>query len=87
MTARLDVLCAGYAAERVASTVVLIRDEGTVIIVDPGMVADRSRILGPLARFGEDQSLLERSRAKLLAATPALIAPGHGELFAPGELA
>ncbi len=26
MSARLDVLCAGYAAERVASTVVLIRD-------------------------------------------------------------
>jgi hypothetical protein len=35
MTARLDVLCAGYAAERVASTVVLIRAEGTVIVVDP----------------------------------------------------
>ena len=184
MTARLDVLCTGYAAERVASTVVLIRDEGTVIVVDPGMVADQSRILGPLTRLGvdpaqvsdvvfshhhpdhtlnaalftrarvhdfwaiyagdvwterpadgfqlspsvtlmatpghtaqdittlaatdaglvacthlwwskdgpdqdplaEDQSLLERSRAKLLAATPALIAPGHGEPFAPGEL-
>ena len=54
MTARLDVLCAGYAAERVASTVVLIRDEGTVIVVDPGMVASRDRILGPLARLGVD---------------------------------
>ena len=50
MTARSDVLCAGYAAERVASTVVLIRDEGTVIIVEPGMVADRSRIAGGLGR-------------------------------------
>jgi len=185
MTARLDVLCAGYAAERVASTVVLIRDEGAVIVVDPGMVADRSRILGPLARLGvdpaevsdvvfshhhpdhtlnaalftrarvhdfwaiylddvwterpaegfqlapsvtlmatpghtaqdittlaatdvglvacthvwwskqgpdqdplaEDQDLLERSRAKLLATGPALIVPGHGEPFRPGELA
>ncbi len=54
MTARLDVLCAGYAAERVASTVVLIRDEGTVIVVDPGMVASRRAILGPLAALGVD---------------------------------
>lgn len=54
MTARLDVLCAGYAAERVASTVVLIRDEGAVIVVDPGMVADRRRILDPLAQLGVD---------------------------------
>jgi len=181
MTARLDVLCAGYAAERVASTVVLIRDEGAVIVVDPGMVADRRRILDPLARLGvdpavvtdvvlshhhpdhtlnaalferarvhdfwaiyqgdtwtdrpadgfalspsvrlmatpghtaqdittladtddglaacthlwwsqegpqidplaEDQDLLERSRARLLALTPALIVPGHGEPFRP----
>jgi glyoxylase-like metal-dependent hydrolase (beta-lactamase superfamily II) len=185
MTARLDVLCAGYAAERVASTVVLIRDEGTVIVVDPGMVASRDRILGPLAQLGvdpadvgdvvfshhhpdhtlnaalfprarvhdfwaiysgdvwterpadgyqlspsvtlmatpghtaqdittlaatddglaacthvwwskqgpdtdplaEDQAQLERSRARLLAASPALIVPGHGEPFAPGDLA
>ena len=37
MHARLDVLCTGYAAERVASTVVLVRDGGAVIVVDPGM--------------------------------------------------
>ena len=54
MTARLDVLCAGYAADRVASTVVLIRDEGAVIVVDPGMVASRERILGPMAQLGVD---------------------------------
>jgi glyoxylase-like metal-dependent hydrolase (beta-lactamase superfamily II) len=54
MTARLDVLCAGYAAGRVASTVVLVRDEEAVIIVDPGMVASRDRILGPLADLGVD---------------------------------
>jgi glyoxylase-like metal-dependent hydrolase (beta-lactamase superfamily II) len=54
MTARLDVLCAGYAAERVASTVVLIRDGDAVIVVDPGMVAGRQQILGPLARLGVD---------------------------------
>jgi glyoxylase-like metal-dependent hydrolase (beta-lactamase superfamily II) len=38
----------GYAAERVAGTVVLIRDEGAVIVVDPGMVAGRHRILAQL---------------------------------------
>src|SRR5215510_6237240 len=54
MTARLDVLCAGYAADRVASTVVLIRDQGGVIVVDPGMVASRGRILDPLTRLGVD---------------------------------
>ena len=52
MTALLDVLCAGYAADRVASTVVLVRDEGATIVVDPGMVADRGLILDPLARLG-----------------------------------
>jgi glyoxylase-like metal-dependent hydrolase (beta-lactamase superfamily II) len=54
MTARLDVLCAGYAADRVASTVVLIRDGAAVIVVDPGMVAGRNRILDPLAGLGVD---------------------------------
>ena len=54
MTALLDVLCAGYAAGRVASTVVLVRDDEAVIIVDPGMVASRDRILGPLAHLGVD---------------------------------
>jgi glyoxylase-like metal-dependent hydrolase (beta-lactamase superfamily II) len=54
VTARLDVLCAGYAADRVASTVVLIRDEAAVIVVDPGMVASRRRILDPLAGLGVD---------------------------------
>jgi glyoxylase-like metal-dependent hydrolase (beta-lactamase superfamily II) len=58
MTARLDVLCAGYAADRVASTVVLIRDEGAVIVVDPGMVADRRRILDPLAGLGVDPAVV-----------------------------
>jgi glyoxylase-like metal-dependent hydrolase (beta-lactamase superfamily II) len=38
----------------------------------------------PLA---EDQAQLERSRARLLAASPALIVPGHGEPFATGDLA
>jgi len=54
MTAELHVLCAGYAHERVASTVVLIRDEGRSVVVDPGMVSDRSTILDPLAALGVD---------------------------------
>jgi glyoxylase-like metal-dependent hydrolase (beta-lactamase superfamily II) len=185
MPARLDVLCTGYAQERVASTVVLVRDEDAVIVVDPGMVASRAQILGPLehlavspddvtdvifshhhpdhtlnaalfsrARFhdfwasyqddvwterpadgfelspsvrlmatpghtaqdistlvttsdglaacthlwwssagpridplAEDQELLERSRARLLALRPAIIVPGHGEPFPPAKLA
>jgi glyoxylase-like metal-dependent hydrolase (beta-lactamase superfamily II) len=184
MTARLDVLCTGYAAERVASTVVLIRDGSSTIVVDPGMVAGRQQILEPLARLGveadsvsdvvfshhhpdhtlnaalferarfhdfwaiyqgdvwtdrpadgyelapsvrlmatpghtaqdittlvstdgglaacthlwwsqdgpaidplgEDQDLLDQSRARLLALAPALIIPGHGAPFAPAQL-
>ena len=52
MTARLDVLTEGYADDRVASTVALIRDGDAVIVVDPGMVADRRLILDPLASHG-----------------------------------
>jgi glyoxylase-like metal-dependent hydrolase (beta-lactamase superfamily II) len=184
MTARLDVLCAGYAAERVASTVVLIRDGNRITVVDPGMVAGKQQILEPLTRLGvetdsvsdvvfshhhpdhtlnaalferarfhdfwaiyqgdvwtdrpadgfelspsvrlmatpghtaqdittlvttnsglaacthlwwsqdgpatdplaEDQGLLDRSRARLLALAPALIIPGHGAPFTPAQL-
>jgi glyoxylase-like metal-dependent hydrolase (beta-lactamase superfamily II) len=50
--ARLDVLCVGYADERVASTVVLIRDGEAIIVVDPGMVANREAILEPLRALG-----------------------------------
>jgi glyoxylase-like metal-dependent hydrolase (beta-lactamase superfamily II) len=49
VAAQVDVLTNGYAGERVASTVTLIRDGGAVIVVDPGMVASRSAILDPLA--------------------------------------
>lgn len=51
-SARLDVLTAGYAGDRVASTVTLLRDGDAVVIVDPGMVADRALILDPLADLG-----------------------------------
>lgn len=52
MTATVDILTTGYAAERVAGTVTLIRDTGVTIVVDPGMVAHRRLILDPLARLG-----------------------------------
>jgi glyoxylase-like metal-dependent hydrolase (beta-lactamase superfamily II) len=51
MPARLNVLCSGYVGDRVASTVVLIRDGDAVVVVDPGMVASRAEILGPLAEL------------------------------------
>ena len=52
MTAQLNVLTIGYAGERVAGTVVLIRDGDLIAVVDPGMVANRSRILDPLRDLG-----------------------------------
>ena len=48
-TARLDVLVEGYARlPNVAGTVSLLRDAGRVVVVDPGMVADRDLILRPM---------------------------------------
>src|SRR5215212_6365846 len=53
MTADLQVLHDGYArADGVASSVVLVQDGGSVVVVDPGMVADRRLILDPLAAAG-----------------------------------
>jgi glyoxylase-like metal-dependent hydrolase (beta-lactamase superfamily II) len=52
MTATVRVLTTGYAAERVAGTVTLIRDTDVTIVVDPGMVAHRGLILDPLAELG-----------------------------------
>ena len=46
----------GYADDRVASTVVLVRDGDAVIVVDPGMVADPRLILDPLAALGIDSA-------------------------------
>jgi glyoxylase-like metal-dependent hydrolase (beta-lactamase superfamily II) len=52
MSAELNVLVEGYADDRVASTVTLVRDGDAVIVIDPGMVADRELILGPLRQLG-----------------------------------
>jgi glyoxylase-like metal-dependent hydrolase (beta-lactamase superfamily II) len=46
---KVDLLHAGYAGERVGSSVVLVRDGDARIVVDPGMVARRALILDPLA--------------------------------------
>jgi glyoxylase-like metal-dependent hydrolase (beta-lactamase superfamily II) len=50
--ATLNILTAGYADERVASTVVLVREGDAVIVIDPGMVASRRTILDPLHELG-----------------------------------
>ena len=45
----MHLLHAGYADDRVGSSITLVRDGDALIVADPGMVADRSRILDPLA--------------------------------------
>jgi glyoxylase-like metal-dependent hydrolase (beta-lactamase superfamily II) len=50
--ASVHLLHAGYADERVGSSIVLVRDGDALIVADPGMVANRSRILDPLAALG-----------------------------------
>jgi glyoxylase-like metal-dependent hydrolase (beta-lactamase superfamily II) len=50
--ATVHLLHAGYAGDRVASSVVLVIDGDARIVVDPGMVARRSLILDPLAALG-----------------------------------
>jgi glyoxylase-like metal-dependent hydrolase (beta-lactamase superfamily II) len=46
------VLHAGYATDRVGSSITLVRDGDALIVADPGMVANRSLILDPLAALG-----------------------------------
>jgi glyoxylase-like metal-dependent hydrolase (beta-lactamase superfamily II) len=50
----VHLLHTGYARDggRVGSSISLVRDGDAVIVVDPGMVADRSLIIGPLADLG-----------------------------------
>jgi glyoxylase-like metal-dependent hydrolase (beta-lactamase superfamily II) len=55
MTAILDVLSVGYADERVAGTVCLVRDGASIIVVDPGMVSTTAKILDPLRTLRVDQ--------------------------------
>jgi glyoxylase-like metal-dependent hydrolase (beta-lactamase superfamily II) len=48
LTAIVDILTVGYVGDRVAGTVVLVRENNAVIVIDPGMVASRDAILSPL---------------------------------------
>src|SRR5690242_21562578 len=48
----VHLLHAGYTGEHVASTISLIRDGDALIVVDPGMVANRGLILDPLRALG-----------------------------------
>lgn len=55
-SAEVHVLHEGYVGlngddERVSGTVTLIIDSGSVIVVDPGMVASRQALLGALASY------------------------------------
>ena len=52
MSAKLNVLTEGYVGDRVAGTVVLLRDHDFVAVLDPGMVANRALILDPLVELG-----------------------------------
>lgn len=52
MAATAEVLTTGYVGDRVAGTVVLVREGPAVIVVDPGMVASRSLILDALGARG-----------------------------------
>jgi glyoxylase-like metal-dependent hydrolase (beta-lactamase superfamily II) len=52
-TARVDVLVEGYVrSPHVAGTVSLVRDGDRIVVVDPGMVADRDLLLRPLRGLG-----------------------------------
>jgi glyoxylase-like metal-dependent hydrolase (beta-lactamase superfamily II) len=58
-SASVHVLNEGYVGrdgdgERVAGTVTLVRDGDAVIVVDPGMVASRDRLLAALAAHGPE---------------------------------
>jgi glyoxylase-like metal-dependent hydrolase (beta-lactamase superfamily II) len=50
--ATFSVLYTGYGTPGVASTVGFVRDGDTVVVTDPGMVADRGLILDPLQDLG-----------------------------------
>lgn len=54
MSATLQVIVDGYADDRVAGTVSLIRDGDAIVVVDPGMVSHRNVILDPLRDAGID---------------------------------
>jgi glyoxylase-like metal-dependent hydrolase (beta-lactamase superfamily II) len=48
----VHLIHAGYCDHGVGSSITLVRDGDASIVTDPGMVADRGRILDPLAALG-----------------------------------
>lgn len=48
----VHLLHAGYAHDRVGSSITLVRDGDALIVTDPGMVARRALILDPLRGLG-----------------------------------
>ena len=48
----VHLLHAGYNADRVGSSITLVRDGDALIVADPGLVAHRSKILDPLHDLG-----------------------------------
>jgi glyoxylase-like metal-dependent hydrolase (beta-lactamase superfamily II) len=52
VSATVNILTNGYAHDRVASTIILIREGDAIIVVDPGMVASRDVLLDPLHALG-----------------------------------
>jgi glyoxylase-like metal-dependent hydrolase (beta-lactamase superfamily II) len=48
----VHLLHAGYNADRVGSSISLVRDGDALIVADPGLVASRSKILDPLHDLG-----------------------------------
>ena len=52
--AGFHLLSAGYGGDRVASTVSLIEAEGSLIVIDPGMVSSTSVILDPIRDLGHE---------------------------------
>lgn len=101
-TAQVYVLHEGYVGldgddGRVSGTVTLITDGDAVIVVDPGMVADRGALLAALAGhgpapadvtdpLGTDAAALKASRELLLRIATVII-PGHGAAFGIGARA
>lgn len=56
-TAQVHILHEGYIradddGQHVGGTVTLVIDGDSIIVVDPGMVADRAALLGALTRYG-----------------------------------
>lgn len=57
-SAEVHILFNGYVGERVASTVVFVRDGDIRVIIDPGMVPSPAAILEPLAALGESPAAI-----------------------------